>query len=98
MNAVLDALAIWVLLQLLTVCFGARVATVRQMREREYQELQDQLARSGLDVHARGSSEAPSAPPPIGVCSSGPVAPFGPLEETPARPLRASHGWAPRLN
>jgi hypothetical protein len=52
MSAVLYALAMWVLLQLLVVWFSTRVVEMRESQLKSYLEMQDRLLRSGIDASA----------------------------------------------
>jgi len=102
MNTILYALAMWALVQLLVVWLFARLAGARQLLRKDYLELQDLLARRGLDVETHDTRPLPIAVPtahhiPPGVRSSVTVPPCGPLEEASACPLRAPTGCAPRL-
>jgi hypothetical protein len=51
-NAILYAIVVWVLLQLLFVWFCARLAAVRELDMKDYLELQAYLVRNELDVSA----------------------------------------------
>ena len=57
MNAILYAIATWVLLQLLFVWLCARLAAVRELDVKDYRELQTYLVRSGLDVSEHGAHQ-----------------------------------------
>jgi hypothetical protein len=48
MNAVLDALAMWGLMQVLFVWFWARAAAVRELDRKRYMQLNEYLLRVGL--------------------------------------------------
>ncbi|HEV2944042.1 MAG TPA: hypothetical protein VGX26_02875 [Solirubrobacteraceae bacterium] len=65
MNAIVYAIAMWVLLQLLFVWFCARVAAVRELDVKDYLELQNYLRRIGIQVDADEPSALPSPSAPI---------------------------------
>jgi hypothetical protein len=68
MNAILYAIATWVLLQLLFVWFCARLAAVRELDVKDYLELQSRLRHIGvhIDAHEPSSDEPSSLPSPSG--------------------------------
>jgi hypothetical protein len=101
MNAILYAIVMWVLLQLLFVWFCVRLAAVRELDVKDYLELQAYLIRNGLDVSAHEPQQQsvprcayPSSPTTSRDCSSVTVPPAGHARRTPARPLRAPTGCA----
>jgi hypothetical protein len=65
MNAILYAIVMWVLLQLLVVWFCARVVVARELDLNDYLELKDYLVRSGLDAHPHEPQQQslPDVPP-----------------------------------
>lgn len=93
MNAILCAIAMWVLLQLLFVWFCTRLVEVRELDLNDYLELHAYLAGRTLES-ASGPLPAPHGPE---FARASPSLLAEPLEEPPVRPLRATTGCAPRL-
>jgi uncharacterized membrane protein YccC len=64
MNAILYAIAMWALLQLLFVWFCARLAAVRELDVKDYLELRAYLVRRGVDPseHEAEQLSLPVAP------------------------------------
>jgi hypothetical protein len=95
MNPILEALAVWTLVQVLIVWLWARLAPIRGSDAKDYLELREYLMRSGLQSTANRHIEPPRDAatrevPSSRSCSSVTVAPAG-ARRTPARSLRAPH-------
>jgi hypothetical protein len=72
MNAILYVIVMWVLLQLLCVWFCVRLVEVREHDGQDYLELQEYIARLGLNVDVPDTPPAPTSLgqtylPPAGV-------------------------------
>jgi hypothetical protein len=60
MGTILNVIVMWVLLQLLFIWFCTRLGAVRELEMKDFLELQEYIARAGLDAHAHESSPQPS--------------------------------------